>query len=30
MKETERGWQRALDKIAERACLTKGPVMRRS
>ena len=25
MKETERGWQRAMDKIAERASLTKGP-----
>jgi hypothetical protein len=24
MKETERGWQRAMDKIAERASLTKG------
>ena len=29
MKETERDWQRAMDKIAERASLTKGPVMRR-
>ena len=29
MKETERGWQRAMDKIAERASLTKGPDMRR-
>jgi hypothetical protein len=23
MKETERGWQRAIDKIAERASLTR-------
>ncbi len=30
LKEVERDWQRAMDKIAERACLTKGPVMRRS
>jgi hypothetical protein len=30
MEETERGWQRAMDKIAERANLSKGPVMRRS
>jgi hypothetical protein len=29
MKETERGWQRAMDKIAERAGLTKSPHMRR-
>ena len=29
MKETERGWQRAIDKIAERANLTKGPNTRR-
>jgi hypothetical protein len=29
MKETERGWQRAMDKIAERASLTKSPNMRR-
>jgi hypothetical protein len=28
-KETERGWQRAMDKIAERASLTKGPDTRR-
>jgi hypothetical protein len=25
MKEAEQGWQRAMDKIAERAGLTKGP-----
>jgi hypothetical protein len=25
MKEVERGWQRAMDKIAERAALTKVP-----
>ena len=25
MKETERGWQRAMDKIAERASLPKAP-----
>ena len=25
MKEAEAGWQRAMDKIAERASLTKGP-----
>ena len=25
MKELERAWQRAIDKIAERASLTKGP-----
>jgi hypothetical protein len=30
LKEVERDWQRAMDKIAQRACLTKGPVMRRS
>ena len=29
MKETERGWQRAMDKIAERAGLTKSPDTRR-
>jgi hypothetical protein len=29
MKETERGWQRAMDKIAERAGLTKTPYTRR-
>ena len=29
MKEAERGWQRAMDKIAERASLTKGPDTRR-
>jgi hypothetical protein len=29
VKELERGWQRAMDKIAERASLTKGPNMRR-
>jgi hypothetical protein len=28
-KETERGWQRAMDKIAERASQTKGPDPRR-
>jgi hypothetical protein len=27
-KEAERGWQRAMDKIAERAGLTKGPNIR--
>ena len=25
LKEVERDWQRAMDKIAERASLTKGP-----
>ena len=25
MKEAEQGWQRAIDKIGERASLTKGP-----
>jgi len=25
MKEAEQGWQRAIDKIAERAGLTKSP-----
>ena len=25
MKETERGWQRAMEKIAERASQTKAP-----
>ena len=29
MREVERGWQRAMDKIAERASLTKGPDTRR-
>ena len=29
MKEAEQGWQRAMDKIAERASLTKGPDRRR-
>ena len=29
MKEAEQGWQRAIDKIAERASLTKGPDTRR-
>jgi hypothetical protein len=29
MKEVERDWQRAMDKIAERASLTKGPDTRR-
>ena len=29
MKEAEQGWQRAMDKIAERASLTKGPDTRR-
>ena len=29
MKETERDWQRAMDKIAERAGLTKSPDTRR-
>ena len=28
MKDAEEGWQRAIDKIAERTCLTKSPVMR--
>jgi hypothetical protein len=26
MKETEQGWRKAIDKMAERASLTKGPV----
>jgi hypothetical protein len=29
LKEVEHGWQRAMDKIAERASLSKSPVMRR-
>jgi hypothetical protein len=29
LKEAEHGWQKAMDKIAERAGLTKGPVTRR-
>ena len=29
LKEAETGWQRAVDKIAERASLTRGPNMRR-
>jgi hypothetical protein len=29
LKEAEQGWQRAIDKIAERASLTKGPNTRR-
>jgi hypothetical protein len=29
LKEAEQGWQRAIDKIAERASLTKGPDTRR-
>ena len=29
MKEAEQGWQKAIDKIAERASLTKGPNTRR-
>jgi hypothetical protein len=29
LKEAEHGWQRAIDKIAERASLTKGPDARR-
>jgi hypothetical protein len=29
LKEAEHGWQRAIDKIAERASLTKGPDTRR-
>jgi hypothetical protein len=29
LKEAEQGWQRAIDKIAERASLTKGPETRR-
>ena len=30
MKEAEAGWQKAIDKIAERASLTKSPGMRRN
>ena len=29
MKDAEQGWRKAIDKIAERACLTKGPNTRR-
>ena len=29
LKEADQGWQRAIDKIAERASLTKGPDTRR-
>ena len=29
LKETEQGWQKAIDKIAERASLTKDPDIRR-
>ena len=29
MKEAEQGWTRAMDKIAERASLTKDPNTRR-
>jgi hypothetical protein len=29
MKEAEQGWRKAIDKIAERAGLTKGPDTRR-
>ena len=29
LKETEQGWQKAIDKIAERASLAKGPKIRR-
>jgi cysteinyl-tRNA synthetase len=29
MKEAEQGWRKAIDKIAERASLTKGPDTRR-
>jgi hypothetical protein len=29
MKEAEAGWRKAIDKIAERASLTKGPYTRR-
>jgi hypothetical protein len=29
MKEAEAGWQKALDKIGERTCLSKGPDTRR-
>jgi hypothetical protein len=29
MKELEQGWQKGIDKIAERASLTKGPGTRR-
>jgi hypothetical protein len=29
MNETEQGWRKAIDKIAERVSLTKGPDTRR-
>jgi hypothetical protein len=29
IKEAEHGWNRAIDKIGERASLTKGPITRR-
>jgi hypothetical protein len=29
MKEAEQGWGKAIDKIAERASLSKGPDTRR-
>jgi hypothetical protein len=29
MKEAEAGWKKAIDKITERACLTKVPSTRR-
>ena len=29
LNEVERSWRKAIDKIAERACLTKGPDTRR-
>jgi hypothetical protein len=29
MKEAEQGWEKAMDKIAERASLTKVPSTRR-
>ena len=28
LKEAEQGWQRAIDKIAERVSVTKGPYTR--
>jgi hypothetical protein len=30
MKEAEVGWQRAVDKIGERASLTRSPLLRRN
>jgi hypothetical protein len=29
MRQVEQGWRKAIDKIAERASLTKGPITRR-